>query len=470
MAELERRLNRSSRNSSLPPSQDPPSAPPRPRGKGSGRKRGGQHGHEGRYRRLLPPEQVDEIVEHWPERCRSCAHEFAEHGARRCGRAVAASGRRAAADRGQGDRASAAPGLLPGVRDRDTRPSLPRERRGGRSGPGCRRRSSRSRSATASRAATRPSSPGSCSGSSSRPGRSTRSCSAPARRSPRPHTRLEQEIKRAAGRQHRRDRLEDRRRAPDALGRAHRAAPRSSGSRPAATPPRRRRCSASATPGSSAPTAGAATTTSTRPAGSSAGRTCSATSPPTAKGWANKRQFGNARPARSRTTSSPPGSSYQHDGDRARLQAQIAPLQQSSAALLEHAARKSTKDEVPPPVRPQPPQTLARPLDLHPHRRRRADQQPRRTRPPRRRHLPQALTRQPIRTRRTQPSNDSSPPRSPAGSAKRSLFAYLTDVLTAHARGDPIPALSLTATGQPERLPPSACLQELSGAWSRLAL
>ena len=78
VAELERRLNRSSRNSSLPPSQDPPSAPARPRGKGSGRKRGGQHGHEGRYRRLLPPEQVDEIVEHWPDRCGSCAHEFAE--------------------------------------------------------------------------------------------------------------------------------------------------------------------------------------------------------------------------------------------------------------------------------------------------------------------------------------------------------------------------------------------------------
>ena len=78
VAELERRLNRSSRNSSLPPSQDPPSARPRPRGKGSGRKRGGQHGHEGRYRRLLPPEQVDEVVEHWPERCGSCAHEFAE--------------------------------------------------------------------------------------------------------------------------------------------------------------------------------------------------------------------------------------------------------------------------------------------------------------------------------------------------------------------------------------------------------
>jgi transposase len=78
VAELERRLNRSSRNSSLPPSQDPPSAPPRPPGKGSGRERGGQHGHEGRYRRLLPREQVDEVVEHWPERCRSCAYAFAE--------------------------------------------------------------------------------------------------------------------------------------------------------------------------------------------------------------------------------------------------------------------------------------------------------------------------------------------------------------------------------------------------------
>src|SRR6266571_4343865 len=78
VGELERRLNRSSRNSSLPPSHDPPSAPPRPRGKGSGRKQGGQHGHEGRYRRLLSPEQVDEIVEHWPDRCRSCAHVFAE--------------------------------------------------------------------------------------------------------------------------------------------------------------------------------------------------------------------------------------------------------------------------------------------------------------------------------------------------------------------------------------------------------
>lgn len=78
VAELERRLSRSSRNSSLPPSQDPPSAPRRPRRPGSGRTPGGQPGHEGKHRRLLPPEQVDEIVEHWPERCHACAHVFAE--------------------------------------------------------------------------------------------------------------------------------------------------------------------------------------------------------------------------------------------------------------------------------------------------------------------------------------------------------------------------------------------------------
>jgi transposase len=77
VAELERRLSRSSRNSSLPPSQDPPSAPRRPRRPGSGRKRGGQPGHQGSNRPLLPLERVDEVVDHWPERCRSCARVFA---------------------------------------------------------------------------------------------------------------------------------------------------------------------------------------------------------------------------------------------------------------------------------------------------------------------------------------------------------------------------------------------------------
>jgi len=78
VAELEQRLNRSSRNSSLPPSRDPPSAPPRPGKPGSGRRAGGQPGHEGRNRSLFPLERVDEVVEHWPERCHACAHLFGE--------------------------------------------------------------------------------------------------------------------------------------------------------------------------------------------------------------------------------------------------------------------------------------------------------------------------------------------------------------------------------------------------------
>jgi transposase len=76
IAQLERRLNRSSRNSSQPPSVDPPGSPPR-RGKdASGRRQGGQPGHEGKGRPLLPAWAVDEVVDHWPDRC-DCGHEFA---------------------------------------------------------------------------------------------------------------------------------------------------------------------------------------------------------------------------------------------------------------------------------------------------------------------------------------------------------------------------------------------------------
>jgi len=78
VAELEQRLNRSSRNSSLPPSQDPPSARPRPNRPASGRKPGGQPGHEGTNRPLLPLAQVDEVIDHWPERCGWCTRRFGE--------------------------------------------------------------------------------------------------------------------------------------------------------------------------------------------------------------------------------------------------------------------------------------------------------------------------------------------------------------------------------------------------------
>jgi transposase len=68
---LEERLKQTSRNSSRPPSSDPPQAqrPKRPR---SGRRRGGQPGHRGQTRTLIPVEDVHEVVPIKPEQCASC--------------------------------------------------------------------------------------------------------------------------------------------------------------------------------------------------------------------------------------------------------------------------------------------------------------------------------------------------------------------------------------------------------------
>src|SRR5215213_4867797 len=84
--ELEARLGQTSANSSRPPSSDPPQAPARSKAPLSGRKRGGQPGHRGTCRALLPVEQVDEVVMVVPERCRHCEQPFPEPAGRRCGR------------------------------------------------------------------------------------------------------------------------------------------------------------------------------------------------------------------------------------------------------------------------------------------------------------------------------------------------------------------------------------------------
>jgi transposase len=76
IAKLERQAGRSSRNSSQPPSADPPSSPPRSKSP-TGRKQGAQPGHEGKGRPLLPAWAVDEVVEHWPVDC-GCGHVFCE--------------------------------------------------------------------------------------------------------------------------------------------------------------------------------------------------------------------------------------------------------------------------------------------------------------------------------------------------------------------------------------------------------
>ena len=84
--ELEARLGQNSSNSSRPPSSDPPHVPPKRRPGHSGRKRGGQPGHRGAHRALLPVEQVDEIVPVVPEHCRHCQQPFPGTEAPRRGR------------------------------------------------------------------------------------------------------------------------------------------------------------------------------------------------------------------------------------------------------------------------------------------------------------------------------------------------------------------------------------------------
>src|SRR5262249_3145172 len=81
--ELEARLGQNSLNSSRPPSTDPPQAPPRQKALPSERKRGGQPGHRGACRALLPVEQMDEVVAVVPERCRHCGQPFPEPAPRR---------------------------------------------------------------------------------------------------------------------------------------------------------------------------------------------------------------------------------------------------------------------------------------------------------------------------------------------------------------------------------------------------
>ncbi len=73
-AELRRRLGENSSNSSKPPSSDAPKdRAARPSAPASDKKRGGQPGHKGNKRTLLPANKVDSITNHRPTHCRRCA-------------------------------------------------------------------------------------------------------------------------------------------------------------------------------------------------------------------------------------------------------------------------------------------------------------------------------------------------------------------------------------------------------------
>jgi transposase len=95
---LEEQARQDSRTSSKPPSTDPPKtrqqrraearekAKELARKEGERRKMGGQPGHRGAGRELRPEDQIDEIVDHYPQACGGCGHWFAEEQRTRGGR------------------------------------------------------------------------------------------------------------------------------------------------------------------------------------------------------------------------------------------------------------------------------------------------------------------------------------------------------------------------------------------------
>jgi transposase len=77
LAELRERVNRNSRNSSQPPSQDGPQVERNlVKSSPGGRRRGGQPGHSGWNRKLVPVEEVQEVQEIKPSICERCAREL----------------------------------------------------------------------------------------------------------------------------------------------------------------------------------------------------------------------------------------------------------------------------------------------------------------------------------------------------------------------------------------------------------
>lgn len=74
LAKLRELLGRDSSNSNKPPSSDPPGtgAKAAKEKKPEGRRRGGQRGHEGSHRGLLPAERMDAFEDHFPCTCARC--------------------------------------------------------------------------------------------------------------------------------------------------------------------------------------------------------------------------------------------------------------------------------------------------------------------------------------------------------------------------------------------------------------
>jgi transposase len=88
LTRLEAAARQDSRTSSKPPSSDPPKSRAQRRAEarakakelmrreGEQRRAGGQPGHRGAGRELRPEDQIDGIVDHYPESCGGCGHQF----------------------------------------------------------------------------------------------------------------------------------------------------------------------------------------------------------------------------------------------------------------------------------------------------------------------------------------------------------------------------------------------------------
>ncbi len=78
-AKLASRRRKNSQNSSLPPSSDMPSDKEKKKKKKRGKRRpGGQPGHKGTTRELVPTEQATEVIPHFPEICEGCGKKVKE--------------------------------------------------------------------------------------------------------------------------------------------------------------------------------------------------------------------------------------------------------------------------------------------------------------------------------------------------------------------------------------------------------
>jgi transposase len=74
---LKEQVARTSANSSQPPSKNRLDFKPN-RKEISGKKRGGQIGHIGQERKLYPVEMCQEVIDHYPEKCRKCGSQVEE--------------------------------------------------------------------------------------------------------------------------------------------------------------------------------------------------------------------------------------------------------------------------------------------------------------------------------------------------------------------------------------------------------